>query len=314
MFYIGADMLCLSLLPELRNPSHAFKFFVGVLGICFFVAIGFGHISPHACRMIHGHPAVEATEFRGDTIFLDFTVPLSEMCFKAVAQISCFIVYILGLYRALVFSSHDISLTYWAISIVAVQFYLFNADPQTSRRCYISSAHLIEAIISHLRGYTCSVKSGEDEWICPSRPNMVLRGFLHFLVNGLGFLLIWLTVPVLVAYSDSPLDYIMNLFAVTFLTQLDDVSEENMFLIRFDAIGGNCLSEHRNGFLSSGGPCSPDVEAQSDIQCRLMELSCTTEEGNENAETESTSRNSALEMEVLDLKHRLAELEAKMRS
>lgn len=216
MFYIGADMLCLSLLPELRNPSHAFKFFVGVLGICFFVAIGFGHISPHACRMIHGHPAVEATEFRGDTIFLDFTVPLSEMCFKAVAQISCFIVYILGLYRALVFSSHDISLTYWAISIVAVQFYLFNADPQTSRRCYISSAHLIEAIMSHLRGYTCFVKYGKDGWICPSRPSMVLRGFLHFLVNGLGFLLIWLTVPVLVAYSDSPLDYIMNLFAVTF--------------------------------------------------------------------------------------------------
>eukprot|EP00415_Alexandrium_ostenfeldii_P003727 UN3727 len=29
----------------------------------------------------------------------------------------------------------------------------------------------------------------------------------------------------------------MNLFAVTFLTQLDDVDEEKRFLFRFDAVG-----------------------------------------------------------------------------
>merc|ERR1719188_1040857 len=103
---------------------------------------------------------------------------------------------------------------------------------------------MIEAVLSHIRGYACFVKTGEGEWIRPSTPILLLRGFLHFLINGLGFLLIWLTVPVLVVFAHSPLDYIMNLFAVTFLTQLDDVNEEKMFLIRFDAAGRDDLSEN----------------------------------------------------------------------
>lgn len=87
-----------------------------------------------------------------------------------------------------------------------------------------------------------------------------------------------------------------------------------MFLIRFDAVGRNDLSENRNGLLRDGVLCSLDVEAQSDGQIPLMELPCTTEKGNENVDTELSSQNSRLELEVLDLKQRLAKLEAQMQS
>jgi hypothetical protein len=189
---------------------------------------------------------------------------------------------------------------------------MFNSDPQTSRRCYISSAHLIEAILSHFRGYGCFVKIGEGEWICPSRPVMLLRGFLHFLINGLGFLLIWLTVPVLVSFAHSPLDYIMNLFAITYLTQLDDVAEEKMFLIRFEAVAGEGAIEPSQGSPSAGRPRC--LEAQPEQHIPLMDLPSllVAQRGSTNAGM--MSRISLLELENLDLKHRLAALEAKIGS
>lgn len=295
-FYLGSDMVLLSLMPEVKEPTHTMYFFAGILCISLFVAIGFGHITPHACRVAHGLQAVEVTDFIADSIFLDFTVPVSEMCVKAVAQIACFLLYLLGLHGTLVNSLHKFNLTYWAVSIVAVQFYMFNADPQTSRRCYISSAHWTEALLSHLRGSRCFVKYGEDDWIRVSRPGMLLRVLLQFLVNGLGFLLIWLTVPMLVSVADSPLDYIMNLFAVTFLTQLDDVDEEKRFLLRFEDVSRDSAYVHDRFSIQSDNTYAPMVTTSSMI-----------------AEKQSTTRVDML-MRVSALEHRLAELEEQLHS
>lgn len=224
-----------------------------------------------------GFPLQELKMFRGNCVFLDFTVPISEVCIKPLAQISCFGMYILGLYRALVFSAHGMNLVYWAISIVAVQFYMINADQQTTRSCCLSSAHFVEGILNHLQGYTCFVKTEEGELICPSRSNMLLRGIFHTLINGMGLLLIWLTVPVLVAKSNSPLDCILNLYAVTFLTQLDDVSEDRLFLIRFEAVpdqGTFARQESQSSYVHL------KVDAEQDQQNPLMSLpSLLTERG-----------------------------------
>jgi len=271
-------------------------FFAGVLCICFFVAVGFGHITPHGCRVAHGLDAVEVTDFVADSIFLDFTVPVSELCVKAVAQIACFTLYVLGLYGTLVNSLHKVNLMYWAISIVAVQFYMFNADPQTSRRCYISSAHWAEALLSHMRGYRCFVKYGEDDWLSVSRPGMLLRVLLQFIVNGLGFLLIWLTVPVLVSVAGSPLDYIMNLFAVTFLTQLDDVDEQKRFFLRFDAVSDD-RADANQGALGQPDPSYAPMAPQPSMV----------------AEEHSSTRVDMV-LRVSALEHRLAELEEKLSS
>eukprot|EP00927_Polykrikos_kofoidii_P069377 TRINITY_DN6482_c0_g1_i1.p1 TRINITY_DN6482_c0_g1~~TRINITY_DN6482_c0_g1_i1.p1 ORF type:complete len:414 (+),score=34.09 TRINITY_DN6482_c0_g1_i1:105-1244(+) len=309
-FYLGSDMLVLALLPQLMEPSHAKNFFKGVVCLCFFVAIGFGHVTPNICRMLHGHPVVQIRSFRGDCIFTDVTVPISEMWVKALAQISCLSMYILGLWGALV-SSHSINLMYWAISIVAVQFYMFNADPQTSNRCYISSSALTEGILSHIRGYTWFVKTGEGDWIRVSRVHMLVRVFFHFLINGLGFLWIWLTVPLVVSSAASPLDYIMNLFAVTFLIQLDDINEEKTFLIRFDAVAGKGPFESKQE--------SPR-EVGSDQQIPLMKVaSSVLDTPRDQTEGGSTTtgmiqRISSLELENLNLKNRLAVLEAKIGS
>jgi len=265
IFYLGSDMILLSLIPELRDPTHTMYLFTGILCICLFVAIGFGHISPHACRVAHGLPAMEVTDFIADSIFLDFTVPVSEIYVKALAQIACFMVYLRGLKGTLEHSLDKFDLTYWAISIVAVQFYMFNADPRTSRRCYVSSAHWAEALLSHLRGFRCFVKCGDGDWIGVSRPGMVLRVLLQFLVNGLGFLLIWLTVPMLVSVADSPLDFIMNLFAVTFLTQLDDVDEEKRFLLRFEDVKYDSADTHDRVSIQLD-TYSPEVARKSERQ------------------------------------------------
>ncbi|CAK0790527.1 unnamed protein product [Prorocentrum cordatum] len=290
-FYLGSDLICLALLPELKSRSRAFLFFTGLTCICLIVVIGFGHVCPHVCRMIRKRPAANATEFRGDTIFLDFTVPMSEVCVKALAQISLFSVYVVGLYDALIRPTVDISLTYWAISIVAVQFYMFNADPQTSRSTYISSAHLIEEVFSRGREHTCFVRTGEAEWIRPPRPSMILRCILHFVVNGVGFVLIWLTVPLLVSYSESPLDYLMNLFAVTFLTQLDDATEAQTFQIRFQ-IGCDNV------------PCS--IEERRPRKQMLSE--------HRRSATIPSIESGTAESELESLRHRLAVLEAKFGS
>jgi len=262
VFYVGVDMLVLSLVPSLKVPTHTMYFFAGVFGITFGVCMAFGHISPHACRKLHGLPSTWLTSFASDNVFLDFTVPVTEICFKAMAQSALFSVYVYGLYNTLVYSSHHIDFMYWAISVVAVQFFMFNADPKTSRRCYLTTGYLTEAVLSHFGGYTCFIRTAGGDWIQPFKASVILRLILHFVLNGLGFLLIWLTVPVLVAVADSPLDYIMNLYAVTFLTNLDDV-EEKIFYIKFEETG------HRGGSGAGSVVRSPRAENDPLVEANL---------------------------------------------
>jgi len=124
----------------------------------------------------------------------------------------------------------------------------------------------------------------------------------------MGLLLIWLTVPVLVAKSNSPLDCILNLYAVTFLTQLDDVSEDRLFLIRFEAVpdqGTFARQESQSSYVHL------KVDAEQDQQNPLMSLpSLLTERGSTRGEM--NMRISCLELENSDLKSRLAALEAKL--
>merc|ERR1712060_531349 len=128
----------------------------------------------------------------------------------------------------------------------------------------------------------------------------------------------------------------MNLSAVTYLTQLDDVTEDKMFFIKFQAPvrsftprEGRCTpragdatmhladegpAKTRQGSLSAGISNSLEAEAEADQHTPLMGLPSLLVAEKGSASAGMISRISSLEQENMNLKHRLALLEAKIAS
>eukprot|EP00438_Fugacium_kawagutii_P033165 Skav231893 [mRNA] locus=scaffold960:26524:27098:+ [translate_table: standard] len=58
-----------------------------------------------------------------------------------------------------------------------------------------------------------------------SRPEVLLRFFMDYIANGFFRILILYSLPVYLATSEQASDFALNAFAVTFITEIDNLSE-----------------------------------------------------------------------------------------
>jgi len=100
--------------------------------------------------------------------------------------------------------------------------------------------------------------SGDDETENPdvqsaapklSKIEVYLRFWMYYLANGVFQILIIYSVPMYLATSGTPSDFALNAFAVTYITELDDLSDPVEFSFKPD--GSNVSLPGRSGNLQN---------------------------------------------------------------
>eukprot|EP00931_Biecheleriopsis_adriatica_P114412 TRINITY_DN9013_c0_g1_i2.p1 TRINITY_DN9013_c0_g1~~TRINITY_DN9013_c0_g1_i2.p1 ORF type:complete len:410 (+),score=43.85 TRINITY_DN9013_c0_g1_i2:23-1252(+) len=156
-----------------------------------------------------------STKYTVSSVYSNFSRPGSEVIFATLAQ-GCLV----GLYAIQACRiSADMCYFYWFISIVTVQIWMISSLPQTMGPFFFDSIPMWRELLRH----PVTAVVFEQEVVLVSRPRLLLHTLLGALFNGYAFLYIMATVPLVLAQSASPLEYVLNSFALTFICSLDDL-------------------------------------------------------------------------------------------
>jgi hypothetical protein len=186
-----------------------------------------------------------STTCTSSSIYSNFSRAGSEVFFTAIAQ---------GILQSLyAVQASDVKLekfnyVYWLLTVFSFQIWLFSSLPPQMGKFYMDTVDtdltwrvLQRHPIMQLR-FDSEKDDGNQRVFVVSRMRIRVQWFLTLSYNCVGFMYICNTVPLLLSQSTSPLEYVMNCFALTFITTLDDLDE-----VTFSALDGQdglSVAEH----------------------------------------------------------------------
>jgi len=217
---LGLDLAALSFLQQLKT--------LGFLGVFTMVMI-----NTHCTRILfHAKdlekpPAGEEKTIPAESLYEDVLSSFMQLIIVYITQ-TCLFLYLFYASFVQYTNDGDVCYGFWVTAYLVQMSGMFKRgkDSQLGATWHIE----------RFRGMTHinqSVEYKKDgKWVSISQWQMYCRRFMGFTVNTVYRDLIAFLTPIVLMQSDDAMDFVQNCFAVSYITQLDDISDAKELVCR----------------------------------------------------------------------------------
>jgi len=213
LMVLGLDLAALSLLQQLQTQG-----FLGVFIMVMF-NVKFTHVLFHG-RELEPPPPDEERSIEVHSLYEDVTSDFMQLVVVFTAQ-SCLFLYLFYASFVQYTDASDVTYHFWVTAYLVQMSGIFKRGkdsqlgPTWNIERFSGMTHMNEDV---------EYQKGE-EWHSVAQWKMQVRRVMGFTVNTVYRDLIAFLTPIVLMQSDDAMDFVQNCFAVSYITQLDDIGD-----------------------------------------------------------------------------------------
>jgi len=215
LMVLGLDLAALSLLQQIQTQGFLGVFFMVMCNVLF------------TRFLFHGKDLEPPSPIEVHSLYEDVTSDFVQLVVVFTAQ-SCLFLYLFYASFVQYTDANDITYHFWVTAYLVQMSGMFKRGkdsqlgPTWNIERFSGMTHMNENV---------EYQAGE-EWHSVAQWKMQVRRVMGFTVNTLYRDLIAFLVPIVLMQSDDAMDFVQNCFAVSYITQLDDMGDGKELVYR----------------------------------------------------------------------------------
>lgn len=176
--------------------------------------------------------AVTQGEFQCETMYLDFALPVDQVCVLFAAQ--CCISWFYMTYILANFNIETVNYTFWVVAYLAMQMTMIFCRGGDSALGKAFPSHDVYNLWMDANNIMFHSKDSDKEPFRVSRANIFLRGVTGFFCNSVLREILAYTIPLMLMSFTEPMDFVVYCVGVNFICTIDDTKDKPYTVVYHD--------------------------------------------------------------------------------
>lgn len=175
---------------------------------------------------------VTEEEFQCETMYLDFALPVDQVCVLFAAQ--CCISWFYMTYILANFNIETVNYTFWVVAYLAMQMTMIFCRGGDSALGKAFPSHDVFVLWMDANNIMFRLKDSDKPPFSVGRANIFLRGVTGFFCNSVLREILAYTIPLMLMSFTEPMDFVVYCVGVNFICTIDDTKDRTYTIVYQD--------------------------------------------------------------------------------